>query len=467
MTEIINRKPAVAGSFYTDNPNKLEKEIKSYLKKTKATKNGTVAVISPHAGYVFSGQTAAEAINQIDASKQYENIFILAVSHHVHIGGASVYSVGNYEMPGFTVEVNVDLAQKLIDEYSFFEFNKSAHYQEHSLEVQLPFLQFHLKNKFKIVPILIGTNNKFVIEQIADALRPFFNENNIFVISTDFSHFPNYDDALKVDSQTANSIISNKPEKFIDTLLENSSKNIKNLETSACGWANVLTLLYLTQNNKDFKYEIIDYKNSGDSIYGGKDRVVGYYAIAVRKKQMFKLSEKEKSVLLDIARKAINSYVMSSKIPEIDKSKLTPTLNLNVGAFVTLHNNGKLRGCIGQFMPTRPLFKVVQEMAIAAATNDNRFLPVNVDEIGDVDIEISVLTPLQKISSIDEIEIGRDGIYIKKAYNSGTLLPQVAVENGWTKEQFLEYCSKYKAGIGAEGWKEADLFIYQAILFEE
>jgi len=284
MKEKINRKPAVAGSFYTDSSKELEKEIKGYLKKTKVDGNNAVAVISPHAGYVFSGQTAAEAICQFDADKKYENIFVLAVSHHASLKGASIYSVGDYEMPGFTTEVNTDLSQKLIYENDFFEFNKSAHYQEHSIEIQLPFLHFYLKNKFKIVPILIGTNNKSIIKQIAEALRPFFNEKNAFVISTDFSHYPNYKDAVKTDKKTANSVVSNNPQKLIDTLVENSEKNIKNLATSACGWAGMLTLMYLTENDKKYKYEIIDYKNSGDSIYGGKDRVVGYYAISVRKK---------------------------------------------------------------------------------------------------------------------------------------------------------------------------------------
>lgn len=467
MKNKINRKPAVAGSFYTDNPKELEKEIKGYLNKTKATKSGTVAVISPHAGYVFSGQTAAEAINQIDAKKQYNNVFILALSHHVHIDGASVYNLGDYEMPGFTVNVNTEIADKLITENDFFEFNKFAHNQEHSLEVQLPFLHFHLKNKFKIVPILIGTNDKAKIKLIAKTLRPYFNDKNVFVISTDFSHYPKYEDAIETDTKTANSIITNKPANFIDTLIENSKKNIKNLATSACGWANVLTLMYLTEGDKNYKYEIIDYKNSGDSIYGGKDKVVGYYAIAVRKNIMFELTKEEKSTLLNIARTTVNSYVQGEKVPQIDKSKLTPSLKMNIGAFVTLRKNGDLRGCIGRFMPNSPLYSIVQEMAIAAATQDSRFNPVDVNELGEIDIEISVLTPLQKISSIDDIKIGVDGIYIRQGYSSGTLLPQVATDNGWTKEQFVEYCSKYKAGIGAEGWKNADLFIYQSIVFEE
>ena len=118
-------------------------------------------------------------------------------------------------------------------------------------------------------------------------------------------------------------------------------------------------------------------------------------------------------------------------------------------------------------MPKQELWSVVQDMAIAAATQDSRFLPITADELDKIHIEISVLTPLQKINSIDELQIGRDGIYIKQGIYSGTLLPQVATENNWDKLQFVEYCSQYKAGIGKDGWKKADLYIYQAIIFEE
>jgi len=187
----------------------------------------------------------------------------------------------------------------------------------------------------------------------------------------------------------------------------------------------------------------------------------------LEKNNMFELTNYEKSTLLDIARRTINFYVQGSKVPKINQSKITSTLKLNLGAFVTLHKDGDLRGCIGRFLPNQSLYLVVQEMAIAAATQDSRFSPVDLDELGSIDIEISVLTPLKKISSIDNLEIGRDGIYIKKGYNSGTLLPQVATDNNWNKQQFVEYCSKYKASIGADGWKNADLFTYQAIVFEE
>jgi len=126
-----------------------------------------------------------------------------------------------------------------------------------------------------------------------------------------------------------------------------------------------------------------------------------------------------------------------------------------------------LRGCIGRFEPDEPLYRVVQEMAIAAATEDYRFPPVTPQELGELDIEISVLTPLRKISSIDEIQLGRHGIYIKKGGRAGTFLPQVATETGWSKEEFLGYCARDKAGLGWNGWKDADIYVYEALVFSE
>jgi len=181
----------------------------------------------------------------------------------------------------------------------------------------------------------------------------------------------------------------------------------------------------------------------------------------------FILSNQEKEKLLQIARFTIEEYLSKSQIPKLDKSDLLPIMEMECGSFVTLHKNGSLRGCIGRFTSSEALYKSVQKMAVSAATQDNRFSVVKKDELNEIDIEISVLTPLKKIQSIDEIEMGRHGIYIKKGFSTGTFLPQVAIETGWTKEEFLGYCAKNKVGIGWDGWKEAELFIYDALVFGE
>jgi hypothetical protein len=183
--------------------------------------------------------------------------------------------------------------------------------------------------------------------------------------------------------------------------------------------------------------------------------------------ESFHLTIEDKKQLLKIARDTIVSYLQSGRIPVIEKQNLSQYLISKCGAFVTLHKNGSLRGCIGRFTANDELFDIVQQMAVASATNDSRFSKVGQDEINLIDIEISVLTPLIKIESIDEIEVGKHGIYIKKGFSTGTFLPQVAIETGWTKEEFLGYCSKNKAGIGWEGWKDAEIFTYEAIVFGE
>ncbi|MDX2429905.1 MAG: AmmeMemoRadiSam system protein A, partial [Bacteroides sp.] len=201
------------------------------------------------------------------------------------------------------------------------------------------------------------------------------------------------------------------------------------------------------------------------------NRVVGYWAIAGSEtppqEQVFGLSEVEKQSLLQISRSTLESFIKTAELPQIDPGILTNALIEPVGAFVTLHMGGRLRGCIGNFTPSEPLYAVVMEMTLAAAVNDGRFAPVEEPELKYIDIEISVMTPLRQISSIDEFELGKHGIYIIKDAKSGTFLPQVAEETGWNKEEFLGHCSRDKAGLGWEGWKEADLYIYEAIIFGE
>jgi AmmeMemoRadiSam system protein A len=200
--------------------------------------------------------------------------------------------------------------------------------------------------------------------------------------------------------------------------------------------------------------------------------VVGYYAMAVtvqseQKKESFNLSGKDKRDLLVLARKTVEQKVQHQEITTPDPSGLSKMLRTNCGAFVTLRKNGDLRGCIGRFDASEPLYKVVQQMAIASSTEDYRFSPVEPREIGQLEIEISVLTPIRKIRSIDEFELGKHGIYIKKGMRAGTFLPQVATETGWTKEEFFGHCAQDKAGIGWNGWKDAELYVYEALVFDE
>ena len=226
----------------------------------------------------------------------------------------------------------------------------------------------------------------------------------------------------------------------------------------------------------DNQYEVkhLMYQNSGD-ISGEHDRVVGYHAFAILRKDSsgqtrtdtdFVLSDEDKKKLKEIALQSIVDS-LDGKSVSVRFSPLPDNsmLNSKCGAFVSLHKHGHLRGCIGHFGEDYPLHEIVAEMARAAAFEDPRFTPVRRDELNDVDIEISVLTPMRRIYSLDEFELHRHGIYIKKGYRSGTFLPQVADEVHWTKEEFVSHCSQDKAGLGWDGWRDAELFVYEAIVF--
>jgi AmmeMemoRadiSam system protein B/AmmeMemoRadiSam system protein A len=469
-----DRPPAVAGSFYPAQPKLLEAMLKDAFSKAepKKSKSTVTAIISPHAGYIYSAKVAASAFNQIDPTKKYEHIFVIGSSHRTSFNGASVYTSGNFITPLGSIPID-PIAESIIENNPVFTNDIKPHIEEHSLEVQLPFLQYHLKNKFSIVPILLGTQSPETCKKIALALKPYFNSNNLFVISSDFSHYPNYDGAIKSDSMMAEAIESNSPQQVLKTIAKLEKENIPNLLTSMCGWTSVLTLLNMSANNPNINIRKVDYQNSGDIISGDKTRVVGYVALAIEQTKEntpitnFILEEADKKALLKIARNTITQLVNNKQRLELNTNELSANLLQKAGAFVTLQKKGELRGCIGTFKPTGKLYNTIQEMVISAATHDYRFTPVQPDELSDIEIEISVLTPLNKINSINDIILGKHGIYIVKGLNTGTLLPQVPEKYGWSVEEFLGYCARDKAGIGWNGWKDAYIYTYEAIIFSE
>ncbi|MBK9391533.1 MAG: AmmeMemoRadiSam system protein B [Bacteroidetes bacterium] len=476
----VDRQPVAAGRFYSAGQDALLKDISKLFEECKKSdhKLDVRAIVSPHAGYVFSGKIAAAAFSSVTREKKIRNVFIIASSHVMAFDGASVYNTGDYITPLGKIHVNFEIAEKLKNESSVFNFPTTAHLKEHSIEVQIPLIQYYFKSRPSIVPVIIGTTNDATIKKIAEALRPWFTDENLFVISSDFSHYPGYSDAISADNATATGLISGDPQIFLKSIKNNSSKKIDGLVTSMCGWTSGLTLLYLSEPDNTLTYKILDYMNSGDSEYGDKDRVVGYTAIAVygtatkkinRKEESgsISFSESEKMQLFEIVRKSISSKLNYGNIFKPDTKGMSDNLKKNYGAFVTLKINGNLRGCIGRFISDDPLYEVVKASAISSAFEDPRFPPLTGDEYKKASIEITVLGPLQRITDPEEIVLGKHGIYIKKDFRSGTMLPQVAIEQGWTVEQFLGYTSRDKAGIGWDGWKSAELFVYEGVVLEE
>ena len=406
-----------ANRFYTGDARALSEEVDSFLTLHAKDKQyeHVAALIVPHAGYYFSGNVAAAAYRAIPDGKQFKRVFLLGPSHHEWLDGASVNTA------------------------------------------------LRLGEVPPIVPIIISTNDFLKLKRMAEALKPYLTEENLFVVSSDFSHYPSYEDACEVDAKTGKAIETGDVERFIAVLGENASSGVRNLATSACGELAIATLLMMIDGQYEVKHLL--YQNSGDIDDHDHSRVVGYHAFAIVRgaSQEFSLADEEKRMLKEIAYKSIKDSLDGKRIAE--PSGLTKTLNSKCGAFVSLHKHGRLRGCIGHFGEDIPLHEIVAEMARAAAFEDPRFMPVTKDELDDIDIEISVLTPMRRIQSLDEFQLHKHGIYIRKGYRSGTFLPQVADEVNWTKEEFVGHCAQDKAGIGWDGWKDAELYVYEAIVF--
>ena len=471
----IVRPATQAGRFYESGPALLSQEVDSLLALHGHTTadDRVAAVIVPHAGYYFSGNVAASAYMSINPQKPYRRIFLIGPSHHVWLNGASVNTEADYyATPLGKIRVDHETAVHLTEADSIFTYNEKAHDREHCLEVQLPFLQRRWKEVPPIVPIIVSTNNYHTLQRISRVLKPYFNDENLFIISSDFSHYPSYKDAYQVDGKTAEAIMSGDVEQFITTLETNNRLGIRQLETSACGEFPIITLMLML----DHRYEVrhLLYQNSGDIDHHDPNRVVGYHSFAFlrntqsdaqKQANMFSLSEEEKQLLKQLARESIVTAFDSGAVESKPLCQRRPVLNQKCGAFITLNKRGRLRGCIGHFGEDAPLYEMVSEMARAAAFEDPRFPPLRRDELEDFDIEISVLTPMRRIHSLEELELHRHGIYIRKGHRSGTFLPQVADEVNWTKEEFVGHCSRDKAGLGWDGWRDAELYVYEAIVF--
>ena len=479
------RMPAVAGRFYTADKNQLEKEIKVYFDNVPAFQEDgeLIALMSPHAGYVFSGQVAAYSFKRLEG-KHFDTVILIGPAHTYPLRNVSVYSKGAFRTPLGDLKIDEELAEKIIKKDNAIEFIPQAHTQEHCLEVQLPFLQVMMKD-FKIVPILISNPN--LAETLADAIYQSVQENPnkkvLIVNSTDLSHYPPYNDAVRSDKAVLAAIESMDTERFVKTIADCESGKYEGVQTAACGQTAILTTI-LYAKKYDAQAIILHYANSGDSAYGEKDRVVGYGAVAYyaqsdKSKTEEKtekdeeevgidmgLNQKEKEELLRIARTTIEKKVKGEAIPKFHTD--SQILKETRGAFVTINKNGNLRGCIGTFVADKPLYEVVEEMAISAATRDPRFPAVNESELDKLELEISVLTPLRKIDNVEEIEVGKHGIYIIKGYNRGVLLPQVATEYGWDRITFLEHTCN-KAMLPKNAWKEDDtqIYIFSAQIFHE
>jgi AmmeMemoRadiSam system protein B/AmmeMemoRadiSam system protein A len=457
----IVREPAVAGSFYPGTEQALRETVADLLRRAEPppVEGKVVGLISPHAGYVYSGQVAAHAYRLVEG-KTYDDVIIVAPSHHVYFKGSSIYNQGPYRTPLGDIETDREVAKAMMDADDSIVFNPQAHLTEHSLEVQLPFLQMTVRN-LKIVPIVMGDQSMENCKRLAAAIVKCVKGKNVLLVaSSDLSHFHPYDEAVRLDQVVIDDVLAYDYEQLARDL------DVRRCE--ACGGGPIITVMMAAKELGASKAVKLAYANSGD-VTGDKSGVVGYFAGALVEESSvgvdLGLNEEDKADLLKLARSTIEAKLRGKPIP--DPRRESARLNEERGAFVTLTEHGQLRGCIGHIRGTQPLCLTVSEMAIAAATEDPRFPAMTAGELGDVSIEISVLTPLRTITDPEEIEVGRDGIYIQKGFNSGLLLPQVATDYGWDRYEFLDHTCM-KAGLPAGCWREgATIQIFSAQIFGE
>lgn len=462
------RQPAVAGMFYPADATALQTMVDQLLQQAKQVPQEPLALIVPHAGYVYSGAVAASAFKQLEGRK-YDAIVVIGGNHHdPYFTRISVWPSGAYSTPIGLMPVDSALAEAIVaaDPQRIIADRRSQ-LSEHSIEVELPFL-LRAYGPAPFVPVLMGQQSWENCQALSAALLTALQGKKALIIaSTDMSHYPSYDEAVQVDRATLLAITSLDPQAVISNTSHWLSKGVDNLYCTLCGEGAVLTAMLVAQKLGANRSIILHYANSGDSPYGNKDQVVGYGAIMFWKEEatMSMLNEEEKATLLRIARETLQHYLSHGTMTQYEVS--SPGLLQHSGAFVTLKKKGQLRGCIGHMTSNQELYRTVQEMAIAAAVEDPRFPPVKANELADIEIEISVLSPLYLVQDVNEIQIGRDGLYIIRGPYAGVLLPQVATEWGWDREEFLrEVC--LKAGLPPDAWQEgAILYRFEAQVFGE
>jgi len=455
----------VAGQFYPDSKKELENTIENFLNNARQEKfnkeTEIKALIAPHAGYVFSGQIAALGYKQL--KNNFNRVFILADNHNsqTFYSGVSI-STGftHFQTPLGKIKIS-NLTNSFLKNKLFK--NIPTAYETHVIEVHLPFLQKVLSNNFEIIPMVLSDLDKNQRKELADLISQNLNSNDLIIVSSDLSHFHPYDEAVKLDSACLKAIID---------------ENIKKAEQcEICGPSSVLTLMEIAKQKK-WKIKLLGYKNSGD-VTDDKNSVVGYGSVIFYdneqsdEKQSTTLNKQEQKILLDLAQKSIESQVKENKIFKPDSNLISqyPKLFKKKGAFVTLYKNKELRGCIGNILPQEELYLSVRNNAINAAINDSRFMPVEMEELDKINIEISVLKIPQLIEVknwqeyLDKLTPLKDGVIIKLGSRQATYLPQVW-EQIPEKENFLNSLCQ-KAELDNECWKnpKTEIYKYQVQIF--
>jgi len=456
--------PEFGDQFYPAQKDKLTAMLDGFLDKAAVNHipGEVLVIISPHAGYGYSGPTAAYGYKLIK-DRPYKTVVILGTSHHKPFSYAAVYPPqGSFETSLGTLTIDDEFTNKLIGKAPEIFADETAFSGEHSVEVELPFLQSVLKD-FKIVPLIVGDCSLESCKKIASLLKEAIGERKdvLIVVSTDLYHGYDIKEADQADSLTLEFI------KKMD--YEGLYYSLRDAKAQACGGFGVVIGLNIAQELGYDKVAVLNHTNS--AIVTGSPNgqwTVGYSSIAVYNPEgEHMLNNQQRKKLLELARNSISAYLQTGKKMEL--SETDPLLKQEMGAFVTLNKGGQLRGCIGNLSANQPLYLTIRDMAVEAAIDDPRFSALTLPELKDIEIEISVLSPLKRVDSAEKIELGKHGVLVRKGYHSGVFLPQVATETGWSKEEFLNTLCTQKAGLPQDAWKDKDteLYIFEAEVFSE
>jgi len=493
--------PQVAGRFYPADKTALRDRINLFFKKVPEQEfNGRpIAIISPHAGYVYSGQVASHSFQAI-RNHGFKRAIVLAPNHSGRrFRGASILKVKSFKTPLGEIPVDQEACERLLDTtfkpVSKNSYNKDkplrlfgeyrgAYKGEHSLETQLPFLQMVLGD-FDLVPVMIGVLIENDFDLIANALKPLLDNETLVVVSSDFTHYGQayrYVPFTEKIEENIRELDYGAFEKILNKDFEGLRLYRKQTGINACGVIPIAVLLKLLPD--DAKGHILSYNTSGHqtnnftysvsyaSILFTRSKEDGIKSgkVIQEDKHAVPLTQKEKKFLLSLARNTLKIYTTTGSHPDLKSSSdiPTPKLQHKYGVFVTLKKEGRLRGCIGYILPKSPLYQAVIENTINSSSRDNRFTPVKAKEIDNITIEISVLSLPRRISGPDEFVVGEEGIIIRKGHASAVFLPHVATEQGWDREETLCHLCK-KAGLSENAWKEDEMefYVFTADVFHE
>lgn len=459
----------LSGTWYLADSRKLYKKINSYLRsvKVQGIEGEVIAIISPHAGIIFSGEVAAHSFEPL-REKGIKTVVLVGFSHRKDYDGIAVFDKDGIRTPLGVLYSDKALIKKITAVHEKIFTYLPAFSQENSVELILPFIQVAL-NSPKVLLLAIGRQSLENCQILGEALYQILkNKDNFLIIaSTDMSHYLPDFEARNIDSKTAEIITQMQPkELFLRCYLKNRM----------CGLAAVTATMIAAKKLGAEKARILKMDTSAN-VRGDKASVVGYLSAAfirdkpIKEKERVKMREfltpKQRKELLKIARDTVNSYVKQKKVLDVETND--SILKETMGVFVTLHKDGQLRGCIGNIIGREPLYLGVRNMAIAAAAQDPRFSPVRFHELDDIEIEVSVLTPLRRISDSDEIILGTHGVLVRDGFRSGVYLPQVATETGWSKEEFMNSLCSQKARMEPDAWKtgKCEIHVFTAEVFGE